>query len=276
MRAGFIKVTHHMSFLLLIGFSLAAQAKSIEASPLDYARSLEIEILDREVKHRSDSVLFTRGQLNTAARLVGRPNARSGEVERLTVELRNQVASEAELTALLALKVHERDVLRTIIPRDDPRGFELLLKWIRARAVVAELKLASQTEALERFKPQPGRRLPAPRGFEDAELAHRTALASLAEIRMHEARVLLDEARATAKPDPVVVARLESESRQAKLRSVQMVADNAVRRLDIARTRVKNGLMPPSELTIFEKAASDASGTLEMEKKAVGPSPNRP
>ena len=219
-----------MSAVLFLGLILTTQAKP---SPLDFSRSMEIEIIDREVQRRHDTALYTRGQLTTAQRLVGRPGSKPGSVERIAADLKSQEAREAEMTALLTLRVYERDTLRKVETGDDAKAYRLLLDWIRARCVVAKIDLERRTEALEQAQAIAQRKETTRIGVEDAELAYRVALAGVAEIEMREAQVLEDQAAAkegTAR-DAKEIERLAGESRKARLHSLEIVAVNAERRL---------------------------------------------
>jgi hypothetical protein len=260
-----------MSAVLLFGILVTAQAKRAERSPIELQLKIEVELLDREIQRRHDTVLYTRGRLTSARRLTGRAAASASQLDRIALELRAQEALEQELKALRSLKLHDRDVLAGPTPAETARAYDLLLDWVRARVAVATIELERQTTEYERIRALGQNRGATRQNVEDAEIAHRVSAGKLAEIQAKEAQVLLERASSpSVEPvDPKAVDRLRTEYAHARLRSIDSTAKTTARRLEIAEGRVRLGLMPESELAIFEKAAIEAAASLEAEKKAV-------
>jgi hypothetical protein len=264
-----------MSAVVLFGIfvTVPAQAKVAERSPIELQLRIEVELLDREIQRRHDTVLYTRGRLTSARRLTGRSAASASQLDRLALELRTQEALEQELKALRSLKVHDRDVLARPTPAETARAYDLLLDWVKARVAVATIELERQTVEYERVRALGQNRGSTRQNIEDAELAHRVSAGKLAEIQAKEAQVLLERASApgAGPADSKAVDRLRAEYAQARLRSAETQAKTAARRLEVAEDRVRLKLMPESELAIFEKASIEAAASLEAEKKAVDP-----
>jgi hypothetical protein len=266
-----------MSIVLLLGIALTTQARPAGLSPIDLHRSMEIELLDREIQRRHDTALYTRGRLTTAQRLAGRATSSQAQLERISLDLRSQEAMEVELKALRALKVQERDVLDGAGAAELTKAYDLLLDWVRAREAVARIDVERRESELERTRTLNRTRGATRQGLEDAELAHRASLAGLAELQTREAQVVMERAGSAGPKvsEPATIERLKTDYLQARLRSAQIQAENAGRRLEIARDRVRLGLMPQAELSIFEKAAVEATTRREAAKKASEAPPVR-
>ena len=175
------------------------------------------------------------------------------------------------MNAFRALKVYERDTVKKANPRDESKAYSLILAWVRAQASVAEIDVAHRSFALDlaRVSPQgnPGRQLE----IEDAEIAYRSAAGGLAVCRAREAQVLLamTDRKAEKADDSADVRRLKAEYIAARIRAAEIQLETAqAADFEIARARINGGMMPLTELQLFEKAISDASSALEAEKKA--------
>jgi outer membrane protein TolC len=263
-----------MPFCLILGLALLGQAPpkaDPDQFPLALHRSMEIDDLDREIQRLHDTVLLKKSQVAASQRLAQRGLISRGDLERENAEFRYQEAREAEAVAFRSLKAYERDVIGQAVPSDERKAYSLLLDWVRKQLGIAQVDVDYRAYQLKQTRALFNRSAVNRQELEDAELAYNTAEASLALSRSREAQVLMElAARSGEKPyDPEEYHRLKSESLKARVHYFEINADGARRRLEIARERSRHGLIPASEVGLFEKGAADADASLAGERKAL-------
>jgi hypothetical protein len=232
---------------------------------------MEIDDLDREIQRLHDTVLLKRAQLASSQRLAKRGLLSRDELERETADVRYNEARESESMAYRALKEYERDVLGQSTPSDERKAFTLILDWVRKQQAIAQVDADFRSYTLKQTRALFNRATISRQELDDAELAHNTALASLAMGRSREAQVLMELAARTGEKlyNATEYHRLKTEYLKARVHYFEITTEGARRRLDIARDRSKLGLIPTNEIPIFERAAGDADKSLAAEKKAL-------
>jgi hypothetical protein len=239
--------------------------------PLALHRSMEIDDLDREIQRIHDTVLLKQAQLAASQRLSQRGLLSRSELEREASDVRYQEAREAETIAYRALKLHERDVLGHVAAADERKSYALLLDWVRKQGAIAQVEVDYQSYLLKQTQALYQRRAASRQELEDVELAVSTAKASVALSRSREAQVMMElAARTGVQPyDRNEFHRLKTEYLKARVHYYEVTAEGARRRLEVVRERTKLGLIGANEVSLFEKAASDADASLDAEKKAL-------
>ena len=69
--------------------------------------------------------------------------------------------------------------------------------------------------------------------------------------------------------DPVEVHRLKTEHLKARVRYFEVTAEGAKRRLEVVNERRRAGLVPASDVALFEKAAREADESVAEQKKGL-------
>jgi multidrug resistance efflux pump len=261
-----------MNTLLALALILAGQAKhDPDQFPLALQRSMELDDLDREIQRVHDTALLKRAQLNSSQRLASRGIVSQSDLDRETAELRYQEAREAELIAARAFKAYERELKGMAVPPDERKAYSLLLDWVRKQVAIAQVDADLQASELKRTRALFQRHAVSRQAMEDAELTATTAQATVDLGRSREAQVLLELAARTGEKrfDPDEVHRLKADYLKARVRYFQISRDAARRRLEVARDRSRHGLIPASDISTFERAATDAETSLGAEIKAL-------
>jgi hypothetical protein len=261
-----------MLIALLLGLAVIGDGKpDPDQFPLALHRSMEIDDLDREITRLHDTVLLKKAQLAASQRLAQRGLVSRGDLEREAADVRYQEAREAETIAYRSLKSYERDVMGQAIPADERKAYALLLDWVRKQLAIAQVDVDYRSYMLKQNKALFGRNVVSRQELEESELALTTAEASVALSRSREAQVLMElAARNGEKPyDPAEYHRLKTEYLKARVRYFEISAESSRRRLEMARDRSRGGLLPASEVAIFERAAADADASTESERKAL-------
>jgi outer membrane protein TolC len=261
-----------MPFSLIITLALLGQAKADpDQFPLALHRSMEIDDLDREIQRLHDTVLLKKSQLAASQRLAQRGLISRGDLERETAEFRYQEAREAESVAFRSLKAYERDVLGQAVMSDERKAYSLLLDWVRKQLAISRVDADYRKYQLNQTRALFNRGAVNRQELEDAELSYNTADASVALSRSREAQVLMElTARSGEKPyAPEEYHKLKAEYLKARVHYFEITADGARKRLEIARERSNHGLIPTSEVSLFERGATEANASLAAEKKAL-------
>jgi hypothetical protein len=266
-----------MSTALIIALGLFAQTKpDPDQFPLALHRSMEIDDLDREIQRVHDTVLMKRAQLAATQRLAQRGGASRTDIERETAALHYEEAREEESKAYRELKLYERDVMGHATPPDEQRAYGLLLHWIKAQEAIGQVDVDYRSFLLRQNQALYQRKAINRQELEDAELNHDMAVASVALSQSRQAQVLMELAarKGEKKYDPEEYDRLKAAYHQARIRYFEMVSTAAHRRYAIAQERSRRGLVPVSELPLFQKSIDDADNALALErKKAEKPEP---
>jgi len=257
---------------LILGLALLAQSKpDPDLFPLALHRSMEIDDLDREIQRLHDTVIMKRSQLASTQRLSQRGAVSRSEIERELASLRYEEAREVETRAYREIKVYERDVNGHALDADEQKAYGLILAWVKAQEAIGQVDvdyrgfLLKQTQALYQ------RRAVSRQEIEDAELNYDMAVASVALSQSRQAQVLMELAarRGEKKYDPEEYDRLKAAYLRARIRYFEINADAAHRRFEIAQERSRRGLIPPSEIPIFQKSIDDADAALIAERKKI-------
>jgi multidrug resistance efflux pump len=232
---------------------------------------MEIDDLDREIQRIHDTFLLKKAQLASSQRLAQKGLVSRSDLEREVADVRYQEAREVETLAFRALKVYERDVLGRAIPPDEQRAYTLLLDWIKAQEAIAQVDVDYRGFHLKQTRALFQRRAVSRHEVDDAELDYNTALANVALSRSRQAQVAMElAARKGEKPyDPAEYQRLKAAYLKARIHYFEITAEGATNRLDIARERSRIGLIPTSEITLFQKAANDADDALAVEREKL-------
>ncbi|GAC1474173.1 MAG: hypothetical protein NVSMB9_24050 [Isosphaeraceae bacterium] len=261
-----------MPWCLILSLALIGQKPpDTDQYPLALQRSMEIDDLDREILRLHDTVLLKRGQLEASKRLAQKGLVSRGDLERESAELRKQEASEAEAIAYRAFKCYERDVRGMAIQPDEQLAYTLLLNLVRKQLAIARVDLDYRAYMLNQTRALFRRKAVSPLEMESAELAHGSAEASVSLSQSRESQILMElSARLGEKPyDPAEYHRLKTAYLKARVHYFKVSADGARRRLDIARERARQGLIPSDELKIFERAVRDSQAPLAKEIEAL-------
>jgi hypothetical protein len=258
--------------VLIVSLAQLAQAQpDPDQFPLALHRSMEIDDLDREIQRLHDMVLVKRSTLAATQRLAQRGGVSRTDLEREVASVRYEEAREAESRAYRELKLYERDVLGNAIPRDEQRAYGLLLSWIKAQEAIGQVDVDYRGFLLKQSQALYQRKAIGRQELEDAELSYDTAVASVALSQSRQAQVLMELAarRGDKKYDPAEYDRLKMSYHQARIRYFEMVAAGAHRRFAIAQERSRRGLIPASELSLFQKSIDDADVALSAERKKL-------
>jgi hypothetical protein len=262
-----------LSHVLLLIVAVMEVGKPDRATlPLVLHRSMEIDDLERELQRTHDTVILKRAQLAASQRLAQKGLVSRGDLERETAELRTQEAREVETYAYRAIKLYERDVLAQVIPADEKKAFSLLLDWVRKQIAIAQVDVDYRLYVVGETRALFAKRAVSRQEMDDAELAFNSAEAGLALARSREAHVLMEIAEtSTDKPSGLAAhERLKSDYLKARLQYLEITSEGAHRRLEIARDRSRQGVIPPQEIALFERAAADAEAALAAGRKALG------
>jgi hypothetical protein len=261
-----------MSPALILSIALLAQAQpDPDQFPIALHRSMEIDDLDREIQRLHDAVLMKRSALAATSRLAQRGGISLTDFKREEASLRYEEARETESRAYRELKLYERDVLGHAIPPDEQRAYGLLLGWIKAQEAIGQVDVDYRGFLLKQNQALYQRKAIGRQELEDAELNHDTAVATVALSQSRQAQVLMELAarRGDRKYDPAEYDRLKTSYLQARIRYFEMVAAGAHRRFAIAQERSRRGLIPTSELPLFQKSIDDADVALAAERKKL-------
>jgi multidrug resistance efflux pump len=261
-----------MSTCLLLALTLLAQPNpDPDQFPLALHRSMEIDDLDRELQRLHDTVLLKRGQLASSQRLAQRGLVSRSDLERDSAALRYEEAHEAETLAYRALKVYERDIMGRAANADEVKAYSLLFDWLKKQEAMSRVDLDYRDFTLRQTRSLFQRKAVSRQELEDAELNFNTAQASVALSRSRQAQVALElAARRGEKPyDPAEYDRLKTEYRKARIQYYEIILAGAKSRLAIAIERSRRGLLPPSEIPLFQKATDDAEANLEAETRKL-------
>jgi hypothetical protein len=261
-----------MSPALILSVALLAQAQpDPDQFPLALHRSMEIDDLDREIQRLHDTVLMKRSALAATQRLAQRGSISRTDLEREMASLRYEEAREAESRAYRELKLYERDVMGHAIPPDEQRAYGLLLNWIKAQEAIGQVDVDYRGFLLKQSQALYQRKAIGRQELEDAELNYDMAVASVALSQSRQAQVLMELAarRGDKKYDPAEYDRLKTSYHQARIRYFEMVSTAAHRRFAIAQERSRRGLIPATELPLFQKSIDDADVALAAERKKL-------
>ena len=261
-----------MSTVMILTLVLLAQAKpDPDQFPLALHRSMEIDDLDREIQRLHDTVLVKRSQLAATQRLAQRGGASRSDVEREVASLHYEEAREVESRAYRELKMYERDIMGHAIPPDEQRAYGLLLNWIKAQEAIGQVDVDYRGFLLKQNQALYQRKAIGRQELEDAELNYDMAVASVALSQSRQAQVLMELAarRGEKKYDPGEYDRLKASYLQARIRYFEVVSTAAHRRFAIAQERSRRGLIPVSELPLFQKSIDDAEVALAAERKKL-------
>jgi hypothetical protein len=261
-----------MSPALILSFAMLAQAQpDPDQFPIALHRSMEIDDLDREIQRLHDTVLMKRSALAATQRLAQRGGISLTDFKREEASLRYEEARETESRAYRELKLYERDVLGHAIPPDEQRAYGLLLSWIKAQEAIGQVDVDYRGFLLKQNQALYQRKAIGRQELEDAELSYDTAVATVALSQSRQAQVLMELAarRGDRKYDPAEYDRLKTSYHQARIRYFEMVATGAHRRFSIAQERSRRGLIPASELPLFQKSIDDADVALAAERKKL-------
>jgi hypothetical protein len=96
-------------------------------------------------------------------------------------------------------------------------------------------------------------------------------VASVALSQSRQAQVMMELAARSGekKYDADEYERLKSAYLRARIRYFEITAESSHRRFEIAQERSRRGLIPPSELPIFQKSIDDADAALTEERKKL-------
>jgi hypothetical protein len=239
--------------------------------PIALHRSMEIDDLDREIQRLHDTVLMKRSALAGTQRLALRGGVSRTDLEREVASVRYDEAREAESRAYRELKLYERDVLGHAIPPDEQRAYGLLLNWIKAQEAIGQVDVDYRNFLLKQNQALFQRKAIGRQELEEAELNYDMAVASVALSQSRQAQVLMELAarRGDKKYDAAEYDRLKTSYVQARVHYFEMIATAAHRRFAIAQERSRRGLIPASELTLFQKSLDDADVALAAERRKL-------
>jgi multidrug resistance efflux pump len=257
---------------LLLSLALIAQAKSDpDQFPLALHRSMEIDDLDREIQRLHDTVLLKRAQFAGTQRLAQRGLVSRADLERESASLKYEEAHEAESTAYRNLKVYERDVMGQVIPSDEVKAYSLLLDWIKKQEAMAQVDLDFRDYTLKQTRALYQRKAVSRQELDDAELNFNTAQASVALSKSRQAQVLMELAARKGEKsyDPAEYRRLKGDYLKGRIQYFEIIAAGARSRMSIAQQRSLRGLIPASELSIFQQAVDNADASLAAETKKL-------
>jgi hypothetical protein len=261
-----------MSTVMILALVLFAQAKTDpDQFPLALHRSMEIDDIDRDIQRLHDAVLVKRSQLAATQRLAQRGGASRSDLEREAASLHYEEARETESRAYRELKMYERDIMGHAIPPDEQRAYGLLLNWIKAQEAIGQVDVDYRSFLLKQDQALYQRKAIGRQELEDAELNYDMAVASVALSQSRQAQVLMELAarRGETKFDPNDYDRLKASYLQARIRYFEVVSMAAHRRFSIAQERSRRGLIPVSELPLFQKSIDDADVALAAERKKL-------
>lgn len=257
---------------LLFVSALAAQAK---ADPglglLATFRGMEVEDIDRQVREQHDAVLEQRARRASAERFARRGSVPQAVLRDEDVDLRYMEAREAELVALRALSVYERDVLRGDIVADPARLRTLLLDLLTRQEATAQIELDAARTKYETFAGLDTRFHQYGAERASSEQATARAESNLLLIRLRRARLELDAARAAnAKPaDPELIEKLEVAYLKAQVRFDEVQEEGTRLSLEGARERRRLGLITDKELSAVERVHDAAVANLATERRQL-------
>jgi len=257
---------------MLVCLALLGQAQSDpDQFPLALHRSMEIDDLDREIHRLHDSVLLKRAQFAGTQRLAQKGLVSRSDLERESAGLHYEEAHEDEATAYRNLKVYERDVMGRTIAADEVKAYTLLLDWLKKQEAMTQVDLDFRDYTQKQTRALYQRKAVSRTELDDAELAYNAAQASLALSKSRQARVVLELAARKGEKsyDAAEFQKLKASYLKARIQYFEIVSTGAKSRLLIAQQRSARGLIPPNELSIFQKAVDDAEGALAAERKKL-------
>jgi CHAT domain-containing protein/tetratricopeptide (TPR) repeat protein len=210
--------------------SLAAERRRLteldieKADPENYAlalrRSIEVDDLDRAIRHEHHEVLLWKAWLDSARQLARRSAISPAELEVAVAKVAFHEALEAERIACRALIAHDRDTYGWAIPFDGVKEYTLSLDWWQRSQdlaqVVAELCASWLAQDRKLFECKATSHL----NWVQSCLAFDEARAKLASIQAEQARISWKLAALTdqAAIDPTELLRLRITSSRASVR----------------------------------------------------------
>jgi outer membrane protein TolC len=261
-----------MCTAVILAAALLAQAKpDPDQFPLALHRSMEIDDLDREIQRLHDTVLMKRSQLAATQRLAARGGVSRSDVEREMASLRYEEAREVESKAYRELKLYERDIMGHVMEPDEQKAYGLLLNWVKTQEAIGQVDADYRGFILRQNQALYQRKAIGRSELEEAELNCDMALASVALSQSRQAQVLMELAarKGDKKYDPAEYDRLKAAYLQARVHYFEVIVTAAQRRLAIAQERSRRGLIPPSELPMFQKSLEDSQVALDAERKKL-------
>jgi hypothetical protein len=266
---------------LLFVAALAGQAKADPdpaLGPLATFRAMEADDIDRQVREQHDAVLEQRARVASAERFTRRGHLPRAGLRDEESDLRYMEAREAELIALRALSVYERDVLRGDIAPDPARIRTLLLDLLGKQEKTAEIELDAARTKYETFAGLDYRYHQHGVERTNAELATARAESNLLLIRLRKARLELEAAHVpgAAPADPEKIKALQVAYLKAEVRFDEIQELGTRASLEGARIRHRTGLITDKELSAVERAHDAAAVNLASARRqlaALEPSP---
>ncbi|HWE38700.1 MAG TPA: hypothetical protein VG406_19285 [Isosphaeraceae bacterium] len=266
---------------LLFVAALAGQAKAAPdpaLGPLATFRAMEVEDIDRQVREQHDAVLEQRARRASAERFAHRGSLSPAGLRDEETDLRYMEAREAELIALRAVSVYERDVLRGDLAPDPARVRALLLDLLGKQEKTAGIELDAARTKFETFAGLDYRYHRHGVERSNAEQATARAESNLLLIRLRKAKLELEAARVPgATPaDPEKLKALEVAYLKAEVRFDEMQEAGTRYSLEGARSRHRTGLITDKELSAVERAHDAAAVNLATARKqlaALEPAP---
>ena len=250
-----------LGLCVFIGLGCSTALANIDPDQFPFAlhRTMEIDDLERAIRHQHDQVSQLQARLRTSQKLKGQGALSNAELRRDQFLLKLEMAREEELRAFQKLKIHERDVLGQKIPDDEGKSYELILNLLRKQEAMGRIDLefrkylADQSAALTKAGAQ------SRQERDLAQTDYRSALANVAIsiARQRQVELELGVRRGQIAPNSEEFRRRKSVALRALIEYHLVALESAKLRLRLAEDRVERGLSGEGELAEPRRALSD-------------------
>lgn len=260
-----------VSLVVMLGLSTPIASIDPDQFPFALHRNMEIDDLERAIRHQRDEVAQLQARLKTSRKLMGQGALSNAELRRDQFVLDLEQAREQELRAFQTLKIHERDVLGQKIPHDEVKSYELILNLLRKQEAMGRVDLeyrrylADQTSALAKVGAQ------SRQDRDLAETDYRSALANVAIsiARQRQVELELGVRRGQITPNSEEFRRRKSVALRALIEYHLVARESARLRLRLSESRVERGLTMEGELEEHRRALTDLDESIASDREKL-------
>ena len=259
--------------------SLAAERRRLaevdieKADPENYAlalrRSIELDDLDRAIRHQHHEVLLWKAHLDHAQQLARRAAISPAELEWALAHVRFLEALEAERIACRALIAYDRDTRGWALPPDGLKEYTLLLDWLKRKEDMAQVEAGYLASRLVQ-----DRKLFECRAMSPANwvLSCRDREAARAEVALYQAEQArfswkLAVLTGQAAVDPAELLRLRIAGFRASVRYHEATTARFQVRLEKAEQLLRKDFITGIEFNRCQRAYDSAGSALAVHRQ---------
>ena len=229
---------------------------------------MELEDAELSLRKQRAAVISSMRRMAGIERMHKKGSLTNAQYKSEQVNMRYQTAVEAELVASRDLISYRRAVLKGEVVNDKAKAVELVRNLLDKREVAARINFDYLTDAFNHKDSLFQKKLIRRAERDEAEQTYIQAEARLFLVRLRRARLNYETAAAKSKDNRTVIS-LRIEYLQSMVRYDELLAADALSQLNVARTRLRVGLIAQEEVNAFERSADAANVTLETDRKEL-------